>query len=220
VRSNYEGLHRYGWLLLLAIVSATGCSRDPALPNTGPPQSSRGGPTKEDGKRAVVDIFAANGVRVKVLSFTAAKPFVYSYTDNSGENYRGMSLKYEAEIEVLNDCRLKEGPAAFWSAKYNRGSPIVAQFKQGDRKVMRGKIDFTGNEKGWRKAPVQEKPKAADKDARDPTDQAKPLNKTPPRPGFRHGKIKRIDLDRMIVTLTIGEKDQEFRVTNVSNSRS
>ena len=66
------------------------------------------------------------------------------------------------------------------------------------------------------KAPVQEEPKATDTDAKQPADQAKLPNKSPPRPEFRRGKIKKIDVDRMIVTLTIAEQDQEFRVTNLT----
>jgi hypothetical protein len=63
---------------------------------------------------------------------------------------------YEAEVEFLNDCQLKEGRAAYWSPGYypggeplgpqfrKRGKPSVTQFKQGEVKVIRGIIDLNG----------------------------------------------------------------------------
>src|SRR5262249_5100648 len=99
--------------------------------------------TEEQRKAALIEVFAASSARVKVLRLKC-------------EDHRDPPVStYEAEVEFLNDCQLKEGRTAFWSPGYHpgggiggkdspmrpRGEPSVTQFKVGQRQVIRGFID-------------------------------------------------------------------------------
>ena len=99
--------------------------------------------TDEQREAALIEVFAAGGARIKVLRLEC-------------EDHRDPPVStYEAEVEFLNDCQLKEGRTAFWSLGYHpgggiggkdspmrpRGEPSVTQFKEGQRQVIRGFID-------------------------------------------------------------------------------
>jgi hypothetical protein len=99
--------------------------------------------TEEQRKAALIEVFAASGARIRVLRLKS-------------EDHRDPPVStYEAEAEFLNDCQLKEGRTAFWSAGYqpgggiggkdspirSKGEPSVTQFKESQRQVIRGFID-------------------------------------------------------------------------------
>ncbi len=97
------------------------------------------GVTDEQRRAALIDLFAAGGAGIKVLRFSCEEL----------EEDGGRVRRYEAEVEFLNQCLLKESRAAHWwpddhpvGLKSAKPSPTL--FMEGQRWLVRGIIDLDG----------------------------------------------------------------------------